>query len=56
MQIEKEIKEIKIALERIENILTSRLIDIDEPKEDEIEEIKEYEKKKREGKLELNEI
>lgn len=56
MQIEEEIKEIKNALERIENILASRLIGLDEPMEDEIEEIKEYEKKKREGKLELHEI
>ena len=56
MQIEEEIKEIKNALERIENILTSRLIGLDEPTEDEIKEIEEYERKEKEGKLELHEI
>ena len=56
MQIEREIKEIKIVLERIESILTSRLVGLDEPKEDEVKEIEEYEKRKEEGKIELHEI
>ena len=55
-EVEKEINEIKAILKRIENIVTSRLIGIDEPEEDEIKEIKDYEKRKKEGKLELNEI
>ena len=54
--MEKEISEIKAMLQRIENIVTSRLIGIDEPEEDEIEEIQNYEKRKKEGNLELNEI
>ena len=55
-EVEKEISEIKAMLQRIENIVTSRLIGIDEPEEDEIEEIREYEKRKKEGNLELNEV
>jgi len=55
-EVEKEISEIKAMLQRIENIVTSRLIGIDEPEEDEIEEIQNYEKRKKEGNLELNEI
>ena len=45
-----------MALERIENIISSRLIGVDKPKEDEVKEIKEYEEKKEKGKLELYEI
>ena len=55
-EVEKEISEIKAMLQRIENIVTSRLIGIDEPEEDEIEEIQNYEKRKKEGNLELNEV
>jgi len=38
-EVEKEINEIKAILKGIENIVTSRLIGIDEPEEDEIKEI-----------------
>ena len=55
-EVEKEINEIKAILKRIENIVTLRLIGVDEPEEDEIKEIRDYEKRKKEGKLELNEI
>ena len=55
-EVEREINEIKAILKRIENIVTLRLIGIDEPEEDEIKEIRDYEKRKKEGKLELNEI
>lgn len=56
-EVEREISEIKAILQRIENIVTSRLIGIDEPEEDdEIEEIQDYEKRRKEGNLELNEI
>jgi len=43
-------------LEKIEEIIDSRLIGIEEPEEDEIAEIEEYKKKKKAGALELNEI
>ncbi|MEN4006323.1 MAG: hypothetical protein PQ964_03030 [Methanobacteriaceae archaeon] len=39
-------------LEKIEGIIDSRLIGIEEPDEDEIEEIKAYQKKKKEEKAE----
>lgn len=55
-EIDKEISEIKLMLEKIEGIIDSRLIGIEEPEEDEVEAIKEYEKRKKEGNLELNEI
>ena len=55
-EVEREISEIKAILQRIENIVTSRLIGIDEPEEDEIEEIQDYKKRRKEGNLELNEI
>jgi len=42
-------------LEKIEGI-DSRLIGIEEPDEDELEEINAYQKKKKAGTLELNEI
>ena len=50
-EIEKEINEIKAMLQRIENMLTLRLIGIDEPYEDELKEIQDYEKRKKEGKI-----
>lgn len=37
-------------------ILSNSLPEIDEPEEDEIEAIKEFEKRKKAGKLELNEF
>ncbi len=55
-EIDKEISEIKFLLEKIEGIIDSRLIGIEEPDADEIEEIKAYQKKKKQGTLELNEI
>jgi hypothetical protein len=55
-EIDKEISEIKFLLEKIEGIIDSRLIGIEEPDADEIEEIKTYQKKKKQGTLELNEI
>ena len=50
-EIEKEINEIKAMLQRIENMLALRLIGIDEPYEDELKEIQDYEKIKKEGKI-----
>ena len=55
-EIEKEISDIKLMLEKIEGIIDSRLIGIEDPDEDEIEAIKEFEKLKKAGELELNEI
>jgi hypothetical protein len=56
MDISEEIREIKFMLEKIEGIIDSRLIGVEEPEEDEIREIEDYERRKREGKIELNEI
>ena len=55
-KIEKEITEIKLMLEKIEVIIDSRLIGIEKPEKDEIEEINAYIKRKKKGTLELNEI
>lgn len=43
-------------IEKIEGIIDSRLIGIEEPDEDEIEAIKAYRKKKKAMTLELDEI
>lgn len=55
-EIEKELSDIKLMLEKIEGIIDSRLIGIEEPEEDEIEAIKEFEKRKKAGELELDEV
>lgn len=55
-EIEKELAEIKLMLEKIESVVDSRLIGIENPEEDEILEINEFEKRKKIGDLELNEI
>lgn len=49
-KIEKEITEIKLMLEKIEDIIDSRLIGIEEPEKDEIEEINAYVKRKKKGR------
>ena len=54
-----EIRSIRKTLEHIEALLEERLIGVEEPLPDEIEEIEKYEAEKREGKLEpikLNEL
>ncbi|MBP2046758.1 hypothetical protein [Methanobacterium aggregans] len=55
-EIEKELNEIRFMLEKIEGIIDSRLIGVEEPEEDEVVAIEAYEKLKKEGKLQLNEI
>ncbi len=55
-EIEKEIIQIKFLLEKIEGIIDSRLIGEEDAQEDEIKEIIDFEKRKKAGKLELNEI
>jgi len=55
-QIEKELNEIRFMLEKIEGIIDSRLIGVEEPDEDEVVAIEAYEKLKKEGKLQLNEM
>ncbi len=55
-EISKEITEIRFMLEKIEGIIDARLVGVEEPEEDEIIEIEDYEKRKGEGKIELNEI
>jgi hypothetical protein len=51
-----DIHDIKLMLEKIESIIDSRLIGVVEPEEDEVSEIREYEKRKANGTLELNEL
>ena len=51
-----DMKDIRLMLEKIESIIDSRLIGIAEPEEDEAAEIREYEKRKTSGSLELNEL
>lgn len=55
-EIEKEIIQIKFLLEKIEGIIDSRLIGEEDPEEDEIKEIIDFERRKKAGELELNEI
>ena len=55
-EIDKEIEDIKLMLEKIEGIIDSRLIGVDEPDEDEILEVESYIKKKKSGELVLHEI
>nr|MDO8098510.1 hypothetical protein [Candidatus Njordarchaeota archaeon] len=56
MDVSEDIREIKSILERMEAIIDSRLIGIEDPAEDEVAEIEDYEKMKREGKIELHDI
>ncbi|MFA0832619.1 MAG: hypothetical protein ACC609_01260 [Methanobacterium formicicum] len=53
---EKEIIQIKFLLEKIEGIIDSRLIGEEDPEEDEVKEILDFEKRKKAGELKLNEI
>ena len=55
-EISKEVTEIKFMLEKIEGIIDARLVGLEEAEEDEIREIEDYEKRKSEGKVELNEL
>ena len=55
-EISKEVTEIKFMLEKIEGIIDARLIGGEEAEEDEIREIADYEERKSEGKIELNEL
>jgi hypothetical protein len=55
-EISKQVTEIKSMLEKIESIIDARLVGIEEPEEDEIKEIEDYEKRKSEGQIELNEL
>ncbi|MCC7559392.1 MAG: hypothetical protein KO318_03015 [Methanobacterium sp.] len=55
-EIEKEIIQIKFLLEKIEGIIDSRLIGEEDPEVDEIKEIIDFERRKKAGELELNEI
>jgi len=52
-EINKEVTEIKLVLEKIECIIDSRLIGVEEPETNEIEEIEEYEKRKKQSKTEV---
>jgi len=49
----RELRELRIILERIEALLEERLIGIEEPLPDEAEAIGEYENEKMKGKVEL---
>jgi hypothetical protein len=51
-----DIQDIRLMLEKIESIIDSRLIGLVEPEQDEISEIREYEKRKTGDSLELNEL
>jgi hypothetical protein len=51
-----DIQDIRLMLEKIESIIDSRLIGLVEPAQDEISEIREYEKRKTGDSLELNEL
>ena len=55
-EIDKEIIHIKFLLEKIEGIIDSRLIIEEDPEEDEIKEIIDFDKRKKTGKQELNKL
>lgn len=48
-----ELKEVKLELKRLSTIIEDRLIGLEEPTKEDIRAIKEFEKKKKEGKLNL---
>lgn len=50
---DKDIEDMKQILEKIEGIIDSRLIGIEEPEKDEVQAIDEYEKNKKSGNIEL---
>lgn len=50
---DKDIEDMKQILEKIEGIIDSRLIGIEEPENDEVQAIDEYEKNKKSGNIEL---
>nr|MDO8133840.1 hypothetical protein [Candidatus Njordarchaeum guaymaensis] len=56
MDVASEIKEIKSMLERIEAVIDARLVGVEEPDEDEVAEMRDYEKRKKEGRIDLHEI
>jgi hypothetical protein len=49
----KDIKDMKQILEKIEGIIDSRLIGIEEPENDEVQAIDDYEKNKKSGNIKL---
>ena len=51
---DKDIEDMKQILEKIEGIIDSRLIGIEEPEKDEVQAIDEYEKNKKSGNIELS--
>ena len=53
MDIVEELREIRLVLEKIENIVDLRLVGVEKPEEDEIQETEEYLNKKRKGEVEL---
>ena len=55
-EISKEVTEMKFMLEKIEGIIDARLVGIEEAEEDEIRAIADYEKRKSEEMIELNEL
>lgn len=49
----KEVRDVKSRVEKLENIIEQRLLGEEEPLEDERQAIREYEKTKAEGRVEL---
>jgi len=48
-EILREVRELKLRVERIENLVEERLVGVKEPLPDEVEAIKEYEEAKKKG-------
>jgi len=48
-EILREVRELKLRVERIENLVEERLVGVEEPLPDEVEAIKEYEEAKKKG-------
>jgi hypothetical protein len=56
MSNNEDLRQIKFMLEKIEAIIDTRLVGMEEPEPDETQAIADYESKKREEKLEFREI
>ena len=56
MDVKGQLDEIKQMLQRIEAIINTRLLGTEDPDEEDIKAIEDFEKREREGKLELRKI
>jgi len=56
IDVKNQLDEIKGMLERIEDIIDTRLLGTEEPDKEDLEAIEDFESREREGKLELKKV